>query len=373
MSPESMKGLELSRLFHEEAVKPILNRHFPRIPYSAGLLGVGSEVMGFDDEESRDHNWGPRLFVFIPEADYPSLRRQLLNCLASQLPYEFRGWPTNWTGHNHEVMRLMEVTTNGDVNHRVEVHTIRRYFHERLGVDPFEDIQPTDWLTFSDQALIWLVGGGVWHDGLGQLTRLRRKFAYYPYDIWLYMLAGQWRRIYHEESYVGRCGAVGDEIGSRLIATRLIGDLVRLCFFMERRYAPYSKWVMTGFEQLSCAKRLLPGIADVLNAQSWVKREACLSKVYEEIVSMHNDLGITEWIEPKVSTFFSRPYKVIYAARFVDALEREIRDPQVRALTRHLGTIDQYCHSTAVLRFPGLRRRMKELYSGFKPPPENYR
>ncbi len=55
-----VSGLELSRQFYSEAVRPILDARFSSLPHSAALLGRGSEVLGYDDEMSTDHDWKPR-------------------------------------------------------------------------------------------------------------------------------------------------------------------------------------------------------------------------------------------------------------------------------------------------------------------------
>ncbi len=47
---EFIKGLELSRDFFLDIAKPILDRHYPDLEYSAGLIGYGSDVLGYDDE-----------------------------------------------------------------------------------------------------------------------------------------------------------------------------------------------------------------------------------------------------------------------------------------------------------------------------------
>ena len=58
-------GLELARQYYAEVVGPLLDQSFPGIPYSAALIGGGSDVLGFDSPRSTDHNWGPRLQVFL--------------------------------------------------------------------------------------------------------------------------------------------------------------------------------------------------------------------------------------------------------------------------------------------------------------------
>jgi len=62
-----VNGIELARRLWADAVEPILSRRFPELDVAAALLGYGSEVLGFDDEVSQDHQWGPRLLLFVPE------------------------------------------------------------------------------------------------------------------------------------------------------------------------------------------------------------------------------------------------------------------------------------------------------------------
>src|SRR5579863_5216771 len=67
MRPPFVPGIELARLYHRELVGPLLDRYFPGLAYSAALVGPGSEVLGFDTPRSTDHDWGPRLQVFLAD------------------------------------------------------------------------------------------------------------------------------------------------------------------------------------------------------------------------------------------------------------------------------------------------------------------
>jgi hypothetical protein len=356
-----IKGLRLSELFYQEAVRPILARHFPDLTYSAALLGSGSEVLGFDTPQSMDHDWGLRLMLFLAEADHKALRDEIDQVLRRELPPDIHGYPTNF-GRHGDGTAVMEAIDRGPINHGVTFHTIERFFGSLLNVNTDDEWHVVDWLTFPEQVLRGITGGRVFHDGLGQLEPVRARLRYYPHDVWLYLLAAQWRRISQEEAFVGRCAQVGDELGSRLVAARLVRDLMRLCFLMERQYAPFIKWFGSAFEQLQCAARLKPILMRAVSASSWQDREKALASAYETVAEMHNGLGITESLPTKVSRFFERPFLVIHADRFAEAICAAITDPEVRALPENLGSIDQFVDSTDVLDCPERVHRLELLY-----------
>ncbi|MCJ7551858.1 MAG: DUF4037 domain-containing protein, partial [Anaerolineae bacterium] len=205
-----------------------------------------------------------------------------------------------------------------------------------------------DWVTFPQQRLRSIRSGALFHDGLGTLTPLRKTLGTYPHDVWLYLMAAQWQRIAEEEHFMGRCGQVGDDLGSRLIAGRLVHDIMGLCFLMEQRYAPYIKWFGTAFAELACAQALQPILTEVLQAETWQARDRHLSAAYERLAALHNALSITLPLSIKATPFHNRPFQVIQAGRFVDTLRDRITDPDVLALPPHLGGLDQWTDSTEV-------------------------
>jgi hypothetical protein len=354
-----IKGLELSELFYEEAVKPILAKNFPDLTYSAALIGLGSEVLGFDTPQSMDHDWGPRLMLFLAEADHETCRDEMDQVLRQELPGEIHGYPTNF-GHHDDGTTVMSATDSGPIHHGVMFLTVQCFFKYVLNFDPTGDIRPVDWVSVPQYRLLMLTAGRVFHDGLGQLEPIRARLRYYPDDVWLYLLAAQWRRIAQEEAFMGRCGQVGDDLGSRLIAARLVRDLMHLCFLMERRYAPFIKWLGSAFGQLNCAAELLPVFGHVLEANSWEERQTHLTIAYEFAAKMHNALGITDPLPAEVSQFHKRPFLVIHADRFVDAIRAAIKSEEVLALPEHLGSFDQFIDSTDAQSYLG---RLKAMYS----------
>jgi hypothetical protein len=353
-------GLDLSQMLYREAVQPILDEHHPGIPYSAALIGRGSEVLGFDTPQSMDHDWGPRLMLFLREEDH-HLWEEIDRTLREELPLQIHGYPTHYV-HYAEGTAAMQHVASGPVHHLVTFHTVRGFFRRRLNWDVDRDLCVVDWLTFPQQYLRSVTAGCVFYDGLGQLEPTRDRLCYYPHDVWLYLLACQWTRISQEDAFMGRCGQVGDELGSRLVGARLVRDLMGLCFLMERQYAPYIKWLGTAFSRLDCAASLEPLFAAALSAGSWQEREAHLSPAYEFVARMHNDLGVTAPLPTTVSSFHERPFRVIHGERFAKALQAAIVDEQVRSLPPHLGAVDQFIDSTDVLDYPQRFDRLKLLY-----------
>ena len=96
MNPPFIKGLDLSQRFYEQAVKPILRQHFRNLSYAAVLIGKGSEVLEFDTPQSQDHDWGPRLMLFLTETDYQNHHEKIDQTLRQKLPSEIESYPTNF-------------------------------------------------------------------------------------------------------------------------------------------------------------------------------------------------------------------------------------------------------------------------------------
>jgi hypothetical protein len=356
-------GLQLCEALYREAVAPILAREFPKLPYSAARMGTGSDVLGFDTVRSTDHEWGPRLLLFLSEADAATHGPAIIETLRHMLPRKIRGYPTNFCPTDEVRVSVLQPVESGPVEHKVEVTTLSQFLQKRLGITSAQELDVLDWLTFSAQALLEVTAGALFHDGLGTLAEARDLLAYYPHDIWLYLLAAQWARISQQEPFVGRTGEVGDELGSALIAADLVQDVMRLGFLMERRYAPYTKWFGSAFARLVCASRLTPHLDRVLAARGWQDRQQHLAHAYQIIAAMHNDLGITEPLSAHTTQFHGRPFLVIEAGRFADALRNQIRDEWVRNLPEAVGSIDQFVDSTDVLTNAALRRQAKAIYS----------
>ena len=359
MEQKFIKGLDLSEYFYTEAVRPILDHYFPSLPYSAALIGDGSDVLGFDTIQSTDHDWGPRLQLFLDETDLRAHREKIDQVLRQELPADIHGYTTNFAIYNDDVT-YMNPVSDTPINHRVDIFSVKAFFAEVLNFDPMGEIRAVDWVSVPENYFRKLTAGRVFYDGLGQLESIRAKLHYYPHDVWLYLLSMQWQHISQEEHFMGRCGQVGDDLGSRLIAARLVRDLMRLCFLMERTYAPYIKWFGSAFSQLGCAATLAPIFSAVLEADTWKKREQQLSAAYETIAEMHNALNITEPLSPKVSDFYDRPFLVINAGRFADTIREKIKDPQVLALPKLLGGFDQFVDSTDALVYMD---RIKAVYA----------
>lgn len=361
--PDFIPGLRLSALFYRDVVRPLLDQHVPGLPHAAALVGSGSEVLGFDTPMSRDHHWGPRVMLFLSEADEAQHRASLDQVFRQHLPYSFQGYSTNFTAPNPEdngTQLLSEVTT-GDVNHRIEILSLPGFLRGELGVDLHTDLDAFDWLTFPSQQLRTITAGEVFHDDIG-LNDLRRQLAFYPRDVWLALLASGWSRISQEEPFMGRTGDVGDELGSLVLAARLVRDIMRLCFLMERQYAPYAKWFGTAFARLKCAPQFVPHLEAAIRSSPWQEREKHLSAAYTVLAEMHNALGITEPLPTQVSSFHSRPYQVIHGDEFAGKIRAQISDPRLRHAASSIGSIDTFSDSTDLHENLTLRRSLKSLY-----------
>jgi uncharacterized protein DUF4037 len=331
------RGIELSGAFYREAVRPLLGGR----SHAAALLGWGSDVLGFDTPRSTDHGWGPRLLLFVDAAEAPDVSA----AVSAGLPDTFGGRPVRYGWDD-----VAE-------DHHVTVTSLPAWLVEQLGVDATRGLTLADWLVTPQQRLLGVVGGAVYADDRGELERVRHALAWYPDQVWRWLLACQWRRLAQEEAFVQRTAEVGDELGSAVTAARLVRDAMRLALLLARRYAPYGKWLGSAFAQLDAPDDLTAHLQRTVAAADLESREAALAAAYVALAERHNASGLTEPLDPRVRPFHDRPAQVLMADRFAEACRETVTDPALRAMPL-IGGIDQFADSTDVLSDPAVYRRL---------------
>jgi hypothetical protein len=311
---------------------------------------------------SMDHDWGLKLTLFLEEAD-SGMAEPVNKSLGMELPFEFMGFPTSFTPPDGEGTASMQSATSRPINHAVQVMTTGEYFRRWLGWKIDRPLTVVEWLSISSQTLREVTSGAVYCDGTRQLGRLRQQLAWYPHDVWLYLLACCWQRIGQEELLMPRAGYVGDELGSALIGSQLVRDSMTLCFLMEKQYPPYPNWFGTAYQRLASASALAPVLWKVQTAVSWQDRQAALCEAFELLAHKHNALGITKALSEKVEPYYERPFLVIGGGRFAEALLAEIADPEVQAVARLglVGSLDLISDNTDLRSGLNWRRRLRSL------------
>lgn len=363
--PTFVSGLTLNQRYYESVVRPIIARAFPTLSYAAGLIGYGSDVLGYDTERSTDHEWGPRLLIFLNDGEFDTVRPALDEQLRKWLPPTFMGYSTAFSPKDHIGVRVAVEAMPGDVAHHIDFWTVQQFFATTLGWEPTSALSPIDWLSFSSQKLLEVTAGAVFHDGSGSLTATRAQLQYYPHDVWRYLLSVQWMRISENDPFFGRCHELQDALGEHLIAAHLVRDLIRLSLLIGRRYIPYSKWLGTAFSQLAVYPRLAPLLHEVLDNGDGDRRRDALHQAYAVAVEEFNRLALVDSVSTRVSPFHQRPYAVLHADRIAEALWSTLTRSPDHAIYEQfgfVGSVDQLSDNTAFLEDARRTRAYRSLF-----------
>ena len=142
VTDRDLRGAELARRFFTGVVEPLLSRALPGLGYAAARLRSGSDVLGLDDQMSRDHDWGCRLTLLVDEDARDQVPR-ISQMLEEQLPERFGEFPVRFP-----------VTWDSSVSHKVEVATVADFAASRLGADPTGGLSVLDWLSLTGQSVL---------------------------------------------------------------------------------------------------------------------------------------------------------------------------------------------------------------------------
>ena len=224
-----MRGIELAKRYYEEFGAPMLHERFPEWEerLAVGLIGSGSECLGFDDDVSQDHDFEPGFCIFLPDEVDSRTEFQLERAYAG-LPKEYLGYQrprlSPVGGNRRGVLRL------GDF---LEARTGRRDAALTL----------RDWLTLPEHYLLEVTNGELFRDDAGLLTGIRERLAFLPEDVRLKKLAGRLLLAAQAGQYnYLRCLSHGEPAAAQLAVFEFVQQTMAAIFLLNRRYLPYYKW-----------------------------------------------------------------------------------------------------------------------------------
>ena len=355
---EFIQGLKLCQDFFASEAEPLLRKHFPAMPYSAGLLGFGSDVLGFDDEVSTDHMWGPRFYLFLDKKDIHK-KSEIMQLFRERLPLTFKGYSVHFSPLDplDNGVRHAEFKTGGPVDPLIYIYTIEAFITEYLGLLPQDSI---DWLVLAEHRLKGFTAGALFHDDLG-LAKQRKALAYYPQDVKRYLVASLWNLIAEEQAFIGRCKMLGDYIGARVIASRITERLMRLCFLYCDTYAPYSKWLGTAFRNLPISMDIIGQLAYGLQVPTVEEVEACVVEAQRLVIGLHNESGLTEYFDNTPKPYFGRASMVFFVDGLAQLVAAKIEDPLLQGAPL-IGSMSALGGMSALSDDPKLISRLRQLY-----------
>ncbi len=234
----TMQGLTLSGKYFETFGRPLIERRFGHVRdrIAVGLVGDGSECYGFDDEISRDHDWGPGFCVWLTAEDYRAFG-PALQAAIDGLPPVFEGFGP----------RCQSRWGQG----RVGVFEIGAFYRHFIGRESAPEY-PEEWLLLPETALAACTNGEVFTDPAGEFTRCRRALLdFYPEDVRLKKIASRCMTIGQSGQYnYPRCVKRGDTFGARYAIIKFCADYFSAIFLFNKRYMPFYKWVARAAETL---------------------------------------------------------------------------------------------------------------------------
>ena len=223
--------IDKNRWFYEHRVAEMIRARFPEFEdrIAVGLVGEGSDCFGYDDEISRDHDFGTGVCLFLTDADAALFGSALSAAYDELVDSAERAFFTE---------RLRE---------RRGVMTVSGFYSSILNIAIDAEkpaLTEAQWRALDHSCLKTATNGEVFRDDPGVFTAFREYLlGYYPDRVWRERLSEQ----LHEYASAlqvnyARCMSRGDIVAAELCRARGVSAAMELFFLLKREYPPYYKW-----------------------------------------------------------------------------------------------------------------------------------
>lgn len=278
-NPKIKNGMQLAKEYWQTYGKQLLE--LPKFRdyksrVAAGLVGHGSECYGFDDEISRDHDFGPGFCLWLTDEDYAKIGEDL-QAAYNDLPQEFAGF-----GSREETPRAKSC----ERSKRVGVFSTSEFFENITGFSaaPSQN-EPYLWLSLNESTLAAATNGQIFADPLGEFSKTRQSFKLMPDDVRISLISRRLGMMAQAGQYnVPRMLARKDGAAAWLSINEFVRATASIVFLLNNPisagYLPYYKWQFAALRKLSVrmASRL-SGVANQLESLMRLSSAACFGGI----------------------------------------------------------------------------------------------
>lgn len=233
-----MKGMELAFRYYEDFGKAMLEEKFVAFKdkIAVGLVGEGSQCFGFDDEISKDHDFGAGFCLWLTKEDYQQIGTELKKAYEA-LPLEFCGFK-----------KQGESEFGGQ---RLGVFEIGEFYKGFLGRDSLPE-SLEDWRKIPEANLATITNGKVFVDKLGEFTAFRKGLLnFYPRDIIFKKMAARCMLMGQSGQYNYMRSVVRKEwVAAQMALAQFTEEAISMLYLLNKRYRPFYKWMHRGLKDL---------------------------------------------------------------------------------------------------------------------------
>ena len=300
--------LKKNRRFYDQYVADLIHTRFAEYEdrIAVGIAGEGSDCFGYDDELSRDHDFGTGVCLWVTEADMDRFGYLLSVAYNELVDSVERAYYTD---------RLRE---------RRGVMTVRAFYSSILNIDCDPEsgtLTEDDWYRLDHACLKTATNGEVFRDDLGVFTAFRRYLMnYYPDRVWRLRLSEQ----LHEYASAfqvnyARCMTRGDTVAAELCRARGLSAAMELFFLLNREYPPYYKWTYRALTELDSDGVFTAKLREL--AEEPLRREAWEGTGYHPNRLNYKDrlVSLSEELASEIDHMLAEKHLIRVRSRYLEA------------------------------------------------------
>ncbi|MCC6102454.1 MAG: DUF4037 domain-containing protein [Olegusella sp.] len=224
-----MQGLDLSRKYYQKYGPVFLSSISPSIKsrIAIGLVGEGSECLGFDDGLSMDHDFGPGFCVWVP--------RNIYTQWSSELKTSYERLPKSFMGFERRETKL--------AGRRMGIFEVENFCKTLTGLEHSPQ-SLEEWLRIPEQLLALLTDGEVFYDPTGYFSSIREAYTnFYPEQVLRKKISADMASMSQSGQYnFTRCLKRDAVVAANTARSEFVQSTMAALHLLTKTYMPFYKW-----------------------------------------------------------------------------------------------------------------------------------